>query len=89
MSNCQRCQSERVCDVMGKCSDCFSAQVGNNDGHDGYVPNGLGIGGGDEMVFSFCLNCGQIQDIFPKPIHHIETPEHAAEVAARRERRRR
>lgn len=45
-----------MCDVQ---SEGFS--------HDGYVPDGLGIGGGDYLNFSFCLDCGQMQGEFPVP----------------------
>jgi hypothetical protein len=32
----------------------------------GYVPSGLGIGGGDYIDFKLCLSCGQIQGEWPK-----------------------
>jgi len=63
---CKRCDSERILDVSGKCSDCFFANFGTST-YDGYVPEGLGIGGGDYIKFKLCLDCGQIQDEFPKP----------------------
>jgi hypothetical protein len=31
----------------------------------GYVPRDLGIGGGDDVHFDYCLDCGQIQGKFP------------------------
>jgi hypothetical protein len=37
--------------------------------HDGYVPSKMGIGGGDYMEFSYCLDCGQIQGKFPVKVN--------------------
>lgn len=71
MANCQHCKSERVINIVGKCSDCFSAFI-NDKSHDGYVPNDLGIGGGDYIEFSYCLECGQMQGEFPLPSSKLE-----------------
>ena len=40
----------------------------------GYVPRDLGIGGGDDVQFDYCLDCGQIQGKFPLPRTALETP---------------
>jgi hypothetical protein len=40
--------------------------VYNGKEKDGYVPKGFGIGGGDYIVFQFCVSCGQIQGNFPQ-----------------------
>jgi hypothetical protein len=40
--------------------------------HDGYVPDDLGIGGGDYVEFDYCLDCGQLQGKFPLPPANIE-----------------
>ena len=61
---CKRCKSERVMRVGGKCSDLFSASMEGLD-HQGYVISDIGIGGGDYLEFSYCLDCGQIQGDFP------------------------
>lgn len=62
---CIKCSSDRIFSINAKCSDlCFSRYKG--DEKDGYVPDGFGIGGGDYVEFKHCLNCGQIQDGFPK-----------------------
>lgn len=62
--SCKNCNSDRVASVCGKTSDmCFFSI--RDKSHDGYVPRGVGIGGGDYIDFSYCLNCGQIQDSFP------------------------
>ncbi len=61
----QRCNSDQVADVNAKCSDlCFVTYPDGRE-HDGYVPGDLGIGGGDYVEFSLCLNCGQMQGTFP------------------------
>jgi hypothetical protein len=39
-----------------------------------YVPRDLGIGGGDDVQFDYCLDCGQIQDSFPLPTARMEEP---------------
>ena len=67
--SCKTCGSERVVSVSGKCSDMFGL-AGDGVDMDGYVPDGIGIGGGDYMSFCYCLECGQIQDDFP-----VKTPE--------------
>lgn len=62
--SCQRCKSERILKVSGKCSDmCWTEYKGTE--RNGYVPSGLGIGGGDYIELSVCLECGQAQGEFP------------------------
>lgn len=62
---CKNCKSDRILDISGKVSDCYS-QVYKNKEYTGYVPENIGIGGGDYIEFKYCLNCGMIQDNFPK-----------------------
>jgi hypothetical protein len=38
----------------------------------GYVPDDLGIGGGDDVNFDYCLDCGRIRGNFPRPPTRIE-----------------
>lgn len=66
MRKCQRkgCGSTRVADVSAKCSDLCSLSVGGCC-HDGYVLSDMGVGSGDYIELSYCLECGQIQDNFP------------------------
>jgi hypothetical protein len=64
MKKCIRCQSDRILSLSGKTSDSYSHTY-KGKYYDGYVPNGIGIGGGDEIEFMYCLKCGQIQDKFP------------------------
>ena len=55
-----KCGSERIARVSAKCSDMCVVTVGAEE-HEGYVPHDFGIGGGDYISFSYCLDCGQIQ----------------------------
>lgn len=59
-----KCGSVRMMFVQGKCSDLCYVECDGYE-HDGYVPKGLGIGGGDYMEMEFCLDCGRIQGNFP------------------------
>ena len=77
---CQKCGSTRLIEVKGKTSDLCSITVypDSKDSTDfewNYVPDDMGIGGGDYIEFTFCLNCGQIQGEFP-----LETTEYEGEV---------
>lgn len=56
---------------MGKCSDTCSVSLDNYTS-DGYLPQDLGIGGGDYISFSYCLACGQLQGKFPLETAEIE-----------------
>jgi hypothetical protein len=70
-TNCTKCNSNRVISVNAKCSDMCGIES-NNSSTDGYVPRDLGIGGGDYIDFSYCLECGQLQGNFPLPTADIE-----------------
>ena len=61
---CQRCQSNRIMNVTAKCSDTCGFSI-NSMESEGYVPEHIGIGGGDYVELSYCLNCGQIKGNFP------------------------
>jgi len=61
---CQRCKGNRIADISGKTSDCFSGEIDGKD-YDGYVPSDMGIGGSDYIEFAYCLDCGQIQGKWP------------------------
>jgi hypothetical protein len=50
-----------------------SVDLANRHLHD-YVPSDLGIGGGDDVQFDYCLDCGQIQGKFPLPTAGMEEP---------------
>ena len=66
MSECTVCTSERILDISAKCSDMCSLKYKDGERHD-YVPRDVGIGGGDFIKMSICLECGMVQDKFPKP----------------------
>ena len=68
---CQQCRSPRLARVLGHCSDMCSIDLAGTHTH-GYVPRDLGIGGGDDVHFRYCLDCGQIQGTFPVPPTAIE-----------------
>ena len=55
---------ERIMSVSAKCSDMCSLEINGLEKHD-YVPDYIGIGGGDYVEFDYCLDCGQIQGDFP------------------------
>lgn len=61
---CIRCNSERIIQVSGKTSDCYGHTLQGKN-YEGYVPFNIGIGGGDYIEFTYCLDCGQIQGDFP------------------------
>lgn len=72
MSGCQACKSDRLATVTAKCDDRCSVTVGENDNRSDYVPRDMGIGGGDYVEFSYCLDCGRIQGRFPVPKTALE-----------------
>lgn len=61
---CRHCGSERILSVYAKCSDRCQVIMGDID-EEGYVPEDLGIGGGDCVHFDMCLDCGMNQNEFP------------------------
>lgn len=72
--NCSRCSSERVASLNSKSSDCNQVTIGVAE-HLGYVPKGMGIGGGDYIEFDWCLDCGTIQGINRLPLTDLEQGE--------------
>ena len=62
--SCKVCKKDMLVKVQAKCKDMCRIQYNGNE-YDGYTPGGIGIGGGDYVEFTYCLNCGQIQDSFP------------------------
>ncbi len=77
--NCQRCQSNRVVNISAKSSDLNFISLGDKV-LDGYVPDDMGIGGGDYIELDYCLNCGQIQGTFPLPETELEQVESDDEI---------
>ena len=68
-SKCQRCGSEKVTTISGKCSDMFwFRDEWNKIEYDGYVKIKEICQDGDEdyIDFTFCRKCGQIQGEWEK-----------------------
>lgn len=63
--NCKRCNSKRVLSLMSHASDRHVAEL-NGKEKIGYAPEIQGICGGDDTNLDICLDCGQVQGIFPK-----------------------
>ena len=69
---CDKCSSNRVMEIQGKCSDMFELYYKDYE-HLGYVKDELNIGCGDYIELSYCLDCGKIQGKFP--INEIKVRE--------------
>ena len=78
---CRNCASERLSVVSSKTSDRASIEILGGREHDGYLPDDMGIGGGDYIEFEYCLECGAIQGEFPLPHCALESEEDADEDA--------
>ena len=66
-SRCQKCNSERVIEVYSHASDLHSVSIPHMDYEQdsGYMPYIDNIGGGDDLSFFICLECGQVQGNWP------------------------
>jgi len=69
--NCQKCASTRIAEFSAKCSDLGWAKIGDSE-KDGYLPYDMGVGGGDYLEISVCLDCGQLQGQWPLPETKLE-----------------
>ncbi len=71
--SCQKCNSDRVVNFHAKSSDMNMYSVdGKESPLNSYVPRDFGIGGGDYIKLTYCLDCGQIQGEFPLPTTDFE-----------------
>ena len=70
MAQCQRCSSLRLARILAHCSDMCSVDLADRYEH-GQVPRDPGIGG-DDIHPAYCLDCGQIQGMFPLPPTQME-----------------
>ena len=61
---CQKCGGIRIARINAKCDDRCGIDIGDAE-NDGYVPRDMGVGGGDYVMFHWCLDCGQIQGKWP------------------------
>jgi len=68
---CNRCGSFRVLEVQSHGRDCNHFSLLGYE-HGGYVPPDLGLGEGDDVEFSVCLDCGQMRGTFPIPQTRLE-----------------
>ncbi len=66
----KECSCSRTASVTAKCADRATVCVEGFE-RDGYVPEGLGIGGGDYVTFIWCLDCGLIQGFVPPSADHV------------------
>ena len=67
------CTHSRTASVNAKCSDlCFVRIKETAQERDGYVPDDMGIGGGDCIDFDYCLECGQMVGEWPLPKTELE-----------------
>ena len=64
MCDNKNCTDSRILEIGGKCSDLCWACYQDVE-HEGYVPSGLNIGGGDYLEVEICLACGKVQGKFP------------------------
>lgn len=64
IKECQKCKKRTVANIHGKVSDMFDMNMGEFS-YNGYVLEGLNIGGADYIEFDFCISCGQMQGKFP------------------------
>jgi hypothetical protein len=65
-TKCQKCGGARLASIYGKCSDCCNVEY-KGCTHEGYVPDDFGIGGGDDISFEICLECGHVTGKWPLP----------------------
>ena len=72
IATCRRCGAPRLALILARCSDMCSVDLAGTHEH-GYVPRDLGIGGGDDLHFRYCLECGQIQGAFALPPAGLES----------------
>jgi hypothetical protein len=70
--SCAKCESHRVASVSGKTSDLNFVSLGNQE-RDGYLPDDMGIGGGDYIEFDYCLDCGFLDGEWPLAPTTMET----------------
>lgn len=64
--NCSRCGSERILEIDGKSSDRNIIEFQGKTYVNMYVPSNCGIGNNSDCImFSYCLDCGQMQGDFP------------------------
>ena len=63
--NCQRCDSDRILEIMSKQVDAFSGSFKGREIERDYAPDVANVCGGDYTDPKVCLECGQVQGEFP------------------------
>lgn len=64
---CIKCNSDRIFQFDAHHTDRFCCSFkGERTVEANYAPYISGICGGDDTGFKLCLECGQVQDSFPK-----------------------
>ena len=64
MESCQRCNSVRLVSITASDSEEIQIEYRGTE-CEKYAPDGIGIADCDALEFTYCVNCGQIQGIFP------------------------
>jgi hypothetical protein len=63
---CQTCCSHRLASIIAKTGEYCVIEISNKR-QLGPVPREMNIGGDEYLEFRYCLDCGQVQGIFPVP----------------------
>jgi hypothetical protein len=71
MEKCKRCKSTKLTSVSGKTSDmCSTIDLDTGDEILGYTNKNPRLAKiqeyGDYLTFTFCADCGQLQELFKK-----------------------
>jgi hypothetical protein len=83
-SKCKRCNSENTASICGKSSDLNGGYI-RGEKFDGYVPEDIGVGGGDYIELNWCIDCGQIQGLYnPSEAISVEQVKQSAELYNKR-----
>jgi len=60
------CPCNRLTFVGAKCPDTM--WITHNNKEYSSIEKAFGIGSGEDLFFSYCMDCGKIQSDFPRPI---------------------
>jgi hypothetical protein len=63
---CQTCCSHRLASIIAKTGEYCVIEISNKR-QLGPVPREMNIGGDEYLEFRYCLDCGQVQGLFPVP----------------------
>jgi len=63
------CPCNRLTYVHAKCGDLITITHNNKDYNLNHIQaHAFGVGSGDYLKFTYCMDCGRIQGSFPRPI---------------------